>query len=228
MPEGRQKEGQAVWHALLPIYFEKRCRYFRRFAQEYWRVNLRKESLRRRRLGIYEMSKALIVFYSRAGENYVGGQIKDLETGNTETAALMIQRITNADIFKIEQKKPYSKRYNDCIEQARADQKNDARPEIKSKPESLDGYDTIYLGYPNYWGTMPMAVFTFLSGYDFSGKTIMPFCTHEGSGLGRSIKDISALCAGADIKNGLAITGGRVKNALPDIEKWISGENKDR
>ena len=88
-------------------------------------------------------------------------------------------------------------------------------------PESLDGYHTIYLGYPNYWGTMPMPVFTFLEHFDFSGKTILPFSTPEGSGLGRSERDIKRLCPGASVKPGLALHGGSVGNALPALQAWL-------
>ena len=133
------------------------------------------------------MSKKLIAFYSRADDNYVNGLIKTLEVGNTEVAAGIIKELTGADLFKLEQLKPYARDYNECIAQAQADQRQNARPDLKSFPETLDEYDVIYLGYPNYWSTMPMAVFTFLEHFDFSGKTIKPFCTHEGSGLGSSL-----------------------------------------
>ncbi|MGN0598983.1 MAG: flavodoxin [Oscillospiraceae bacterium] len=129
---------------------------------------------------------AMIVYFSRTGENYVSGAIKKLAVGNTEAAANILHELTGADMFKIEPVLLYSDNYNDCIEQAKQDKEKNARPEIKTYPESLDGYDTIYLGFPNYWGTMPMCVFTFLEHFDFSGKTIKPFCTHEGSGMGSS------------------------------------------
>lgn len=167
------------------------------------------------------MSKKLIAFYSRADENYVNGMIKKLEIGNTEVAAGIIHELTGADMFKIEQLNPYSKIYNECIAEAQEDQRRNARPELKSYPESIEGYDVIYLGYPNYWSTMPMAVFTFLEHFDFSGKTIKPFCTHEGSGLGGSVKDIKKLCPTAKIEAGLAIHGGSVKRAKEDIKRWI-------
>lgn len=167
------------------------------------------------------MANKLIAFYSRADENYVNGQIRTLETGNTEIAAGMIADMTGADLFRIEQKEPYAKDYNECIAQAQEDQRSDARPELTSYPDSIDGYDVIYLGYPNYWSTMPMAVFTFLEHFDFSGKVIKPFCTHEGSGMGRSIEDIRRLCPDADVREGLAIHGGSVDRAKKDIENWL-------
>lgn len=166
------------------------------------------------------MSKKLIAFYSRADENYVNGVIKMLDIGNTEVAAGIIKELTGADVFKIEQIQPYSKNYNECIAQAQSDQKRDARPELKAYPGSIEDYDIIYLGFPNYWSTMPMAVFTFLEHFDFSGKTIRPFCTHEGSGMGSSERDIRRLCPDAEVEKGLAIHGGSVNRSRKDIEKW--------
>lgn len=163
----------------------------------------------------------LIAFFSRGDENYVNGEIKNLELGNTEVAAGIIQRLTGADLFKIEPVQSYAKDYNECIAQAKEDQGRDARPQLTAYPESLDRYDVIYLGFPNYWGTMPMAVFTFLEHFDFTGKTIRPFCTHEGSGMGSSVKDIRRLCPGARVATGLAIRGGNAGKAEEEIEKWL-------
>ena len=88
-------------------------------------------------------------------------------------------------------------------------------------PENLDGYDEIYLGYPNYWGTMPMAVYSFLEKYDFTGKTVHPFCTHEGSGLSGTVKDVQKAAKGAVVTKGLAICGSDVDGAKPALEKWV-------
>lgn len=163
----------------------------------------------------------LIVFFSRKYENYVNGEIKNLEIGNTEAAADMIHELTGADMFRIEPLQAYSKNYNECIAQAQEDQRRDARPELKSYPESIEPYQIIFLAYPNYWNSMPMAVFTFLEHYDFTGKVIMPLCTHEGSGMGNSIKDIERLCPKAIVGPGLAIRGGDVKRAEEEIKKWV-------
>lgn len=163
----------------------------------------------------------LIAYFSRRDENYVNGMLKNLDVGNTEVAAGMIQKLTGAALFKIEPQKPYSKSYNECIAQAQDDQKRDARPELKSYPESLDDCRTIYLCYPNYWGTMPMAVFTFLEHFDMTGKTIKPLCTHEGSGLGNSVSDIRRLCPGAKVEEGLALRGGSVSGAEAKIKEWV-------
>mgnify|MGYP004466529553 FL=1 len=116
---------------------------------------------------------------------------------------------------------PYSDDYNECIQQAQEDQRRDARPALQALPESLDQYDTIYLGYPNYWGTMPMHIFTFLEAFDCSGKTICPFCTHEGSGLGRSEADIRRLAPKATVKKGLAIHGSSVCREARMLEQWL-------
>ena len=164
---------------------------------------------------------AFIAYFSRADENYVNGQIRELTVGNTEKAARILHELTGAELFKIEPVQPYARDYNTCISPAQADQRRDARPELKEYPSSLDGYDTVYLGYPNYWGTMPMAVFTFLEHFDFSGKTILPFCTHEGSGMGSSQADIRRVCPGARVGRGLAIHGAGVDRARPDLENWI-------
>ena len=164
--------------------------------------------------------KALIAYFSRADENYFAGQLRYIEVGNTERAAKMLSQITGADLFKIDPVKAYAKDYNTCIEEARADQQNQARPELKRYLDNIDQYDTIYLGYPNYWGTMPMAVFTFLERYDFSGKRIKPFCTHEGSGLGRSENDLKKVCPKAIVEKGLAIVGSRVDNSAKTLQLW--------
>ena len=167
------------------------------------------------------MAKTLIAFFSRADENYFGGSMRYIEVGNTEVAAGKIKEMIGADLFKIEMKTPYAKDYNTCIAQAKEDKKQNARPELVTLPESIDQYDTVILGYPNYWGTMPMAVFTFLEAFDFSGKTILPLCTNEGSGMGSSESDIRKLCPGASVKRGLPLHGSSVDRADTQIEGWI-------
>lgn len=166
----------------------------------------------------------LIAFFSRADENYVNGAIRNLDVGNTEIAAGYIHELTGADLFRIDPVQAYAADYNECIAQAQADQRRDARPELKSYPDSLDDYNMIYLGYPNYWGTMPMAVFTFLERFDFTGKTIYPFCTHEGSGMGGSERDIKALCPGARVKKGLALHGASVAQSKGAICQWLKSK----
>ncbi len=164
----------------------------------------------------------LIVFYSRAGENYFGGQYRTIAVGNTEKVANMIAEAVGGETFKIQQKVPYAFAYQTCIRQAKADQQAKARPELVVLPDSLDGYDEIYLGYPNYWGDLPMAVYTFLEAFDWAGKTIHPFCTHEGSGLSGTERKIAAACKGARVTDGLAICGSDVDRSTGAVRAWLS------
>ena len=167
------------------------------------------------------MAKTLIAFFSRADENYFGGAMRYVETGNTELVVNQMKELIDADTFKIEMKKPYSPVYMTCIDEAKKDLHDNARPELASNIDSLDAYDKIVLAYPNYWGTFPMAVATFLEAHDFTGKTILPFCTHEGSGLGKSEGDVKKYAKGADVKKGLAITGSTAGEAKAKVSKWL-------
>lgn len=164
----------------------------------------------------------LVAFYSRAGENYFGGQYRNVTVGNTEKVADMIAEAIGGERFKIEQKVPYSSRYKTCIDQAMADKRANTRPELVALPDSLDDYDEIYLGYPNYWGDMPMAVYTFLEAFDWTGKTIHPFCTHEGSGLSGTERNIARTCKGARVADGLAICGSDVDSSVKTVRAWLS------
>lgn len=168
-----------------------------------------------------ERSKSLIAFYSRRGNNYVGGRIVDLPVGNTEVAAKTIQKLTGGDLFKIDTVKEYPADYNETTEVARQELRRDARPELSARVEKMADYDRIFLGYPSWWGTLPMAVCTFLEAYAFSGKTILPFCTNEGSGMGRSESDIRKLCPDAKVWKGLSLQGGSVQEAGNDISAWL-------
>ena len=168
------------------------------------------------------MAKTLIAFFSRADENYFGGAMRYVKVGNTEIVANIMKDLTGADTFKIEMKDPYSPVYMTCIDEAKEDLRTGARPELVSMPESIDEYDTMVLAYPNYWGTMPMAVFTFLEHFDFSGKAILTLCTNEGSGMGSSERDIRRTCPGAEVKKGLAITGSAAANSKSSVERWLS------
>ena len=163
----------------------------------------------------------LIAFYSRAGENYFGGAYRRITVGNTEKAAKMLADLTDGELFKIEQAHPYSENYQTCIAEAKADLQKKARPKVLNLPDNLDAYDEIYIGYPNYWGTMPMAVYTFLENYDFTGKTIHPFCTHEGSGLSGTVQDIQKAAHGAIVTKGLAICGSKVDSAESALGVWV-------
>ncbi|MBR1610755.1 MAG: flavodoxin [Methanobrevibacter sp.] len=167
------------------------------------------------------MMSSLVIYFSRSGENYFGGQLKNIEKGNTEVIAEYIQELSGADLFKVEPAVEYPADYMQCIDVAKKEQQDGARPEIKETLDDISSYDTIYIGFPNWWGTLPMAMFTQLEQLDFSGKTVKPFVTHEGSGFGSSARDIKKLCAGADIKKGLSIPGANVGSAKDLVSAWI-------
>lgn len=167
------------------------------------------------------MSKIIIAYFSRAGNNYVNGNIVDLPVGNTEIAAQIIEKFTQGSLFKIEPLKKYSEDYATCTKEAQQELRSNARPKLSAFLEDIRSFDTIILGYPNYWGTFPMSVMTFLESLDFTGKRILPFCTHEGSGMGHSEADIKRACPNAKVEKGLAIQGGEVRDAEPLIKKWL-------
>ena len=168
------------------------------------------------------MAKTLIAYFSRADENYFGGAMRYVKVGNTEIVVNLMKDMIDADTFKIEMKTPYSPVYMTCIDQAKKDLRAGARPELVSMPESIDEYDTIVLAYPNYWGTMPMVVVTFLEAFDFTGKTILPLCTNGGSGMGSSERDIKKYAPGAELKRGLSITGSEAANSKGSVQRWFS------
>lgn len=168
------------------------------------------------------MAKTMIAFFSRADENYFGGAMRYVKVGNTEIVVDIMKDMISADVFKIEMKHPYSPVYMTCIEEAKKDLRAKARPELVSLPDNIDEYDTVILAYPNYWGTMPVAVYTFLEAFDFTGKTILPLCTNEGSGMGGSEKEIKKTCPGAVLKKGLPITGSSAANAAGSVKSWLS------
>lgn len=167
-------------------------------------------------------SKTLIAYYSRKGNNYVGGSIVNLPVGNTEVIAGKIHALTGGDLFQIQTVKPYPDDYTKTTRVAQDELSQNARPELTETVSDMGDFDVIYLGYPNWWGTMPMALFTFLESHDFAGKTIVPFCTHEGSGIGSSERDIKKLCPDAKLLSGLAIRGGSVSKADKDLVNWLT------
>ena len=166
-------------------------------------------------------AKCLIAYFSRPGNNYVNGQIVNLPVGNTEVAAKMIREMTGGDLFQIEAVNAYPEDYTETTEVARQELRTNARPKLTGHVETMASFEVIFLGYPIWWGTMPMPVYSFQEDYDFSGKTIAPFCTHEGSGLGRSVSDIRKMCPQSTVPDGLAIHGGDVKNAHDEVAGWL-------
>ena len=165
--------------------------------------------------------KALVIYFSRADENYFGGSMKYIEKGNTEVVAEFIREITGAELFKVERKVPYSKDYMTCIKEAQDEQKRNELPELVKELADINDYDTIFIGGPIYWGTLPQPMFTQLSKLDFKEKTIMTFSTHEGSGLASIMMDIRKYAPTADIKPGLAILGSNASSSKQLLQKWI-------
>ena len=162
------------------------------------------------------MSKSLIIYFSRADENYAVGFI---DKGNTEIVAEYVQKLTGADMFKVEPLVPYAADYKTCIEEAK---KRIGNAPIKEKLTDISAYDTVFVMSPIYWGTYAPEVETALEGLNWSGKTVRVISTHEGSGLASMVSDVKKMCQGADVqKNGLAIKGSIVKESKKTVEDWL-------
>lgn len=162
----------------------------------------------------------LVAYYSRAGQNYGNGGIINLAKGNTEVLAEAIAAELGADLFKIDTVEPYPTDYYATTDQAKAELRAQARPAIKGPLPSMEGVDAIVLGYPNWWGTMPMAVKTFLDSYDLSGVTIAPFCTNEGSGLGGSVGDLKRSYPAAKVVDGISVRGTDAARSTAKAAAW--------
>lgn len=170
----------------------------------------------------FDDKKVLIAYYSRRGENYVNGDVKNLKKGNTEIIAEFISELTGGDIFVIDSVKEYSPDYFECINEAKEELDKEIMVELKENIDNLDDYDYIFLGYPNWWGTIPMVVATFLDSNNFEGKIIYPFCTSEGSGLGTSISFIKKYAPSATVKDSLSIHGAESSNSKDKVQIWIN------
>lgn len=165
--------------------------------------------------------KELILYFSRAGENYFGGSFKYIDKGNTEVVAEKLAQLTGGTLFKVEPEIPYSDDYKICVQQAKKDFLNGARPSVKALPENVEQYDLFTIMYPIYCGTMPMHMFTVLEQINFEGKTVRPISTNEGSGMGQSENDIKKCCSGATIKQGLSIKGSSAAVCDDELKKWL-------
>ncbi len=162
------------------------------------------------------MSKSLIIYFSRADENYSVGYISK---GNTEYIAEFVHELTGADMFKVEPEVPYAADYKTCIEEAK---KRIGNAPIKEKLTDISGYDTIFVMSPIYWGTYAPEIETALEGLDFTGKRIRVVSTHEGSGLASMPSDVKKMCKGAEVDmNGLAIVGSQAKNSKQKVTEWV-------
>ena len=164
--------------------------------------------------------KSIIIYFSRADENYFGGEMRYVDKGNTEVIAEYIKDIVGADIFKVEPLNSYPADYMECIEEAKVRTKEHNAP-IKENVPDISSYEVIYVGSPIYWGGMPEELFTALKGIDYTGKIIRPFTTHEGSGLSSVPRQLKEICTGANVLDGLAIVGSEVNNSKQKIQEWI-------
>ena len=154
----------------------------------------------------------LITFFSR--------------TGTTHEIANQIQKNVGGDLFELTTVHTYPKEYRATTKQAKREQETNFRPQLTADVPNIDSYELVFIGYPNWWWTLPMAFFSFLERHNFSGKTIIPFCTHEGSGLGRGLADIKSMCPNATIVEGIALRGGGSDNVQTDsarreVVEWL-------
>ena len=166
------------------------------------------------------MSKNLIIYYSRVGENYWNGSVRNISKGNTEIVAGFIQKAVGGDLFQVETVKTYAADYYECIEDAKDELRRGDRPELKKYLESIDRYDNIFVCGPCWWGTFPMAVFTQLEKLNWIGKKVMAVMTHEGSGLGSCEQDLKKICTGAALGKGLAVRGADASKSESTVAAW--------
>ena len=166
--------------------------------------------------------KTLIAYFSHIGENLQDKEIVELSKGNTEIVAEKIAELTGGDLYKIEEEEPYPYRYDDCLRRARREDENNEHPALKGGPKlNMDDYDTVYIGFPIWYRTYPRVVASFLDGYDFSGKTIRPFCTNDEGTFGISLLEMQGVLKGAQISDGLAIRGAEVYEAEERIKGFV-------
>jgi flavodoxin len=166
------------------------------------------------------MSRILVIYFSRAGQNYLSGSLVDLEKGNAAVLAEYIQEATDADMHEIRTVRPYPESYNECTAAAKKELRDNARPRLKEMLHDIDKYEVVFIVGPCWWGTYPMPVFTQIEALRWTGKKVVPVMTHEGSGLGSSEKDLKRLCKGARVVKGLAIQGARVPDVKEEVGTW--------
>ncbi|MBP1048390.1 NAD(P)H-dependent oxidoreductase [Enterococcus sp. BWM-S5] len=163
-----------------------------------------------------------VIYYSRSGENYVNGQLKQLSKGNTMVVAEKIADYLEAELIRLIPKKDYPDDYQEMVELAEQEKKEQKHPEYQAIIQDISNYDELFIGYPNWWGTFPQVIATFLKQQELSGKTIYPFCTHEGSAMGTSVSDMIRLCPNAKIETGLAVRGSKAAVSDKTIANWLN------
>ena len=167
-----------------------------------------------------EAAKSIVIYFSHTGENYSVGVIQE---GNTAKVAKEIARQTGAAIWEIKEAEPYPVKYNDCIARAKKELQSKSRPAFQGNPPDLTGIDTIYLSYPNWWGDAPMVVYSLLDKAAIDGKTILPFCTHEGSGLGSTARNLARAYPKAKVEQkGLAMRGATAQKDADAVKKAVA------
>ena len=144
-------------------------------------------------------------------------------SGNTEQVAQIIQQETGGDLFEIAPATAYTDDYNELLDIAQQEQSDNARPELAGQVENWEQYDTIFVGYPNWWSDAPMAVYTFLESYDWSGKTLIPFNTSASGGFGKSLSGLEESAAGASILDGIFFTERTLGDAQSEVTTWLDG-----
>ena len=181
-------------------------------------------------------SRILVAYFTRADNIQIDPKVDATSSasinvngssykGNVAIMADYVKEVTGGDTFSIATTENYPTRYRDTTDTAKTEQKNGARPKLSSHVKNMEDYDIIFLGYPDWLGGLPMPVYTFLEEYDFRGKTIIPFASHEGSGLGKGPSEIAKICPDAQVLDGFAARGSEVRSSRDDIKKWINGLN---
>ncbi len=168
--------------------------------------------------------KQLIVYYPSSRSTSVTGEVDAVTyaSGNTVSIAGIIHEFTGADVFEIKLEAPYSSRYNTVLKEAKDDQKIAARPAVKNRVRNIDQYDVIFLGFPNWWASIPMPIATFLESYNLSGKKIIPFCTHGGGRFGQSISAIAKLSPSSEILTPFEVEYGGRSSLKSDVKEWLT------
>lgn len=164
---------------------------------------------------------AIVLFFSRAGENYINGKKQMISIGNTAVLAEKISCELDIPTYPLAPTIPYSENYDEAVQKAGTEKDTLERVEYEKLSIDFDKVDTIFLGFPNWWGTYPRVVATFLADHDWENKVIYPFCTHEGSAFGSSIQDLRRTCPQAEIKTGLAVRGSKVSCADTAVRNWL-------
>lgn len=206
----------AFWFAIFSMIYQKK------FANKNQLLNQDQLLRKKEEKDTKTNKKSIVIYFSRADENYFNGKMKYIDKGNTEIVAEYIRDLTGADIFKVERKIPYSADYKTCLEESKKENNTGARPELVNYLDNIDDYEVIYIGGPVYLGILPAPMVTQLEKLNFEDKIVKPFTTHEGSGMGLVPNQLRKICVGAQMKYGLAIKGSEVNESKSKIEKWVN------